>query len=127
MKEYKFRFYSNDAQRYLDVIEIWVKSNKFTVQYGNTSQIAIVDGIHQLEEFTGLTDKNGTDIFEGDIIESRTGQLAEIIYNHGSFYLKFIKYEKEHALDDGTLGFEYYNPDISIVIGNIHENKDLLS
>lgn len=71
-----------------------------------------------LEEFTGLHDKHGEEIYEGDVVRSNEGTIS------------FMKY------CDETAGFKLVVPhperdvgwpwDDAKVIGNIHENPELL-
>ena len=72
-------------------------------------------------QYTGLTDKNGKKIFEGDITQyDKDGALYEIIFvkegGKTQFCSKFIP--------DGSVG--YVNEDRDKVIGNIHDNPELL-
>lgn len=64
-------------------------------------------------QYTGLTDKNGKRIFEGDIVCLRTGRCHEVKYGDGCFYM------------DGTAITAKYL-DRFTVIGNIHDNPELL-
>lgn len=81
-----------------------------------------------VEQSTNLKDKNGKLIYEGDIVKIPdnyeeygmfAGEKREIYFNEGGFRLKPVwdKNARGNWLED-TKDFE--------VIGNIHENPDLL-
>ena len=60
-------------------------------------------------QYTGRTDKNGKKIFEGDIIKAEWGYQGEVEFD------SFIYAMMESTIDDNVE-----------VIGNIHDNPELL-
>ncbi len=99
----------------------------YNEMYEVPMQMANTDGVEGIEvdyktlgQFTGLTDKNGKKIFEGDIVEAN--MLYSGIVN---FFTK-----KEIVLVRYVEGcfyplYDYVKREIE-VIGNIHDNPELL-
>jgi len=79
-------------------------------------------------QYTGLHDKNGKEIYEGDITcrhwDNGTWQNGVIIYDEASFLWKEIGGDEKHRL--GFLHPIGINTKHSEVIGNIYENPELL-
>ena len=98
----------------------------YCVYVGYEASSAIYDGKRFYEvitetigQFTGLTDKNGKEIFEGDI------------YNMGDKNILYVVVWRDCGLIGKQLGstsyagVEYWKEKIEI-IGNIHDNPELL-
>ena len=72
-------------------------------------------------EFSGLHDKNGKEIWEGDLIRDGGGWTWEVSFSNGKFYL--LSREKDLRPDmDINTGLSYCQ-----VLGNVHENKEPLN
>ena len=73
-------------------------------------------------QYTGLTDKNGTRIFEGDIVKTSHGgstYYAKIEWDDGSFWVT------NHDIQMPSYISEVSKTYLE-VIGNIHDNPELL-
>lgn len=77
----------------------------------------------ELMQFTGILDKNGKEIYEGDIIKRINGQILKVEFEPGQFI--GINEENKWNLNlfCDILGRAYPNIEI---IGDIYENPDLL-
>lgn len=78
-------------------------------------------------EYTGLTDKNGIRIFEGDICQTKGYKLIDetpfvIVWN--DFYSGWYWEDVKNANDTDMLTKSV--AELTEVIGNIHDNPELL-
>ena len=87
-------------------------------EYGICKRTVLAETIG---EFTGLKNKNGNKIFEGDIVRStETGELG------------IVQWYEEHAAflvwcpSPNQVGFLCECASIVEIVGNIHDNRDIL-
>ena len=115
----------------------WNKDKNNWADLGVDDRMSLNDNVNSWEclmQFTGLTDKNGKEIYEGDIYKSGNGRLWVVMlgeYNRHEpggmvdgigWYLKPI----EDPIEDANTPIEFRPSKIGEVIGNIYENPELL-
>lgn len=124
----KFRAWHNELGRMMSISDMW-----FNVD--SLGEIGLNDAVMndyitvspdeiELMQSTGLKDKNGEEIFEGDIVDYK-GRKAVIKWHgsYASFIYRFVDELKERVSEWHPLFLAYYHFE---VIGNIYENKELL-
>ena len=97
------------------------------VYIGSTGEHAYIDEF-EIMQFTGLLDKNGKEIWEGDIVGwpwSQGYTKREVIYTAPAFHLKGFHPNFFHSMVSATIESGVV-PEYE-VLGNIYENPELLT
>lgn len=128
MREYKFRAWDETEKHMYN----W--ENLFNQNLKNIFTIPEQCG-YNIMQYTGLHDKNGKEIYEGDIIEFSYDMFVgnfdtfiakgKIVFEDGAFYVEV--FENERTTEGEAYLLYSINLDTIEVIGNIYENKELLN
>ena len=120
MREIKFRAWDKHTKRMWQ----WDEHNAFSTGRGSIKEW-FTDQDLCIMQFTGLKDKNGKEVYEGDVITCYAVQREthDAIEKHEKIE---VKYSDGYFYPFGyNCGWRSYVDDIE-VIGNIYENPELL-
>ncbi len=99
---------------------VWYRGNENIMRYDGFCLNPIQNSEEQngvIMQFTGLLDKNGKEIYEGDIMKTESGICEVKWYDKGACFRWMFDGNSESPL----------NYDDREVIGNIYENPELLA
>ncbi|EOH9414917.1 YopX family protein [Campylobacter jejuni] len=112
-----------DDENYVLTIEHSWESNYYGGDYDEYCKVKdFASCNYEIELFTGFYDKNGKKIYEGDILENKMTMEDlpyKVVFKWGVFYLVEIDGNDEDLMS------EFLFMELE-VIGNIHENAELL-
>ena len=110
----------------------WVYGDLVHDDNFNSTLIRCKNGIYAnvdyttVGQFTGLYDKYGEELYEGDIIRSFDSN-GNSIYHHIEYRgASFVAILESHDSIESTLTQEWLNEFDKVIIGNIHDDKDYL-
>ena len=126
LQDFDFRIWNSNTNKF---IELNISYNIRAIPRNNDDLV--------LELWSGFYDCKGTKIYEGDIVkyDSRTKPLVAV-FERSTFYIVDTSIEKHLQVDCGTRlqgiydnrsnGYTNQKLECLEVLGNIHENAELL-
>ena len=99
-------------------LNTWAENQDDVDAYGDSFR---VDN-STIGQFTELHDKNGNEIYEGDIIEIDEEMYAKVVWDKERARFEYQLFRPIHIVNT----FHEFNMPYLLVVGNIHDNPELL-
>ena len=122
MREIKFRAWDKKIQQFIDAKEIVINDGKVFRNWQDYEDYIPDDNTIELVWFTGIVDKAGKDIFEGDIIQCTNHSVKK----NGLVMMEQGMWNWEYKLGAVSWLWDVIGRWKGTVIGNRFENPELL-
>lgn len=130
MRERKYKVWDKEENKWLELggdTYIFYDGQKMKVVEGNESYGAVHDNV-EIVEYTGLKDKSGNELYEGDLIPHKFDKKAIGIVTYGNraghtgFHVEW-----KNGMHKDLLRVDLpYWASVSEVIGNVFDNPEML-
>ena len=121
MRELKYRIYDKTEKCYSD--------KAFSIDQLGICYVQDEDGYWEeideeryiIEQYTGLKDKNGKEVYEGDVVRDGKGEKCRVEWSESEAHFGLYAGEQMELTD-----FIWMRGEDVEVIGKVHENSELL-
>ncbi|NTU74473.1 hypothetical protein HGB07_10205 [Candidatus Roizmanbacteria bacterium] len=132
MREVKFRAWHREYKAMGEVakIDMWGSEDQYTFDLafiGDLQEFDVLIGDIDLMQYTGLKDKNGKEIYEGDIVTTKFGRVCKVEWFESPSMLCWDLVPIAMFENPTPSKFDLWDSDNVEVIGNIYENPELLN
>ena len=131
MRNIKFRAWDKKQECIVNVEDMFWYAKDGSVSHINSENDENKVERFEIMQFTGLLDKNGNEIYEGDIIRwisvgKESGNIEDIGLERDMGVYKIIFKEGKFCTQKPEICVGNFDVDEIEVIGNIYENPELL-
>ncbi len=127
----KFRAWDKKTKEYFHISELWNSGTNpecfnfdgWTDNFGNKGRLKDI----VIEQFTGLKDANGKEIYEGDLVRMQQPGFHERACYEVKYFVQDVCIFQLVKVTDGSTLFESPSNGHDVeIIGNVHTNPELL-
>ncbi len=135
MRPIKFRVWDKENKRWgsPNILEVWDESGKLEpfsyIKTGKLNPLYQPIENYIIQQFTGLLDINGKEIYEGDIVKDLDKEFGVIEFSNGSFILntqnRILPFWSV-MIHNNMVYPRQMNTNTLEIFGNIFENPELI-
>ena len=114
-REIKFRVWDKTLQKFISPSSLFLDAN---------GKISDLDGEYIIQQFTGKTDINNIEIYEGDLVNAYIKDIGERAYRVKFINQSFVLVEIMTELEVNEFFVEMNVPEKLLVIGHILKSNE---